>query len=401
MTEQADIMLCFQTDDEVAIDMACQYWDLDSEGSWAVTVKEIADHFNKPKHRIANLVRQAAVAYDLQARCMCCHAPREVDSRSDAAYSSRYSSGFVCDGCHRAQSRAQRLKEEEQQRLERERLAKIVRTVSNEDSVCEYGAMGYLEAILAYGIMLSSNSAMINGLVGNPYDLTLCPTNSLLSSLIGRLFNRRILVFRSDTSFEAIDQSSTSETGFSYFPLKVNWQFAKPANGESYREVFQEIGAIIDERTAHPEYNEAVSELWWSLGSAEAERYLRHELNSYRLSELVVGEKMKEAISYALGRFSIPQIRYLLWRVAKNAAALSARRDFTRQHALNTIPGNLIRDCDRALADGWTIKPYCLKWDEEEAGLTTLLFDRVLETGIQGFKCMTGSSIAEIAASRC
>jgi hypothetical protein len=91
-------------------------------------------------------------------------------------------------------------------------------------------------------------------------------------------------------------------------------------------------------------------------------------------------------------------LRYLLFRIAKNTAALSSRRDFTRQHALNTISGSLIRDCDRALADNWTIKPYCMKWDEEEARLIAILFDRVLQTGIEGFKSATGAAFDQVAA---
>ncbi len=287
--------------------------------------------------------------------------------------------------------------EEQKVRSKYRRRASLVQAIANENAVFDYDMISYFDAVLAHGVMLSSQSAIENGLVGNSFDLTLCPSNALLSNVLARLYDHGILVFRSDTSPEAIDPESRDETRFSYYPLKVNWQFATAKDNNSFSKIFNQIGSIIDQRADHPEYFETVSELWWMLGRDDALRYLDQELNSYRLSGFEAGEKTKEAISYALNRFSIPQLRYLLWRVAKNAAALSVRHDFTKRHALNTIPGSLIRDCDRAIADHWTIKPYCMKWDEEEAPLITILFDRVLETGIAGFRSMTGAVLEEMS----
>jgi hypothetical protein len=253
--------------------------------------------------------------------------------------------------------------------------------------------------MLTYGIMQHSHSAVSTGRVGNPYELALCPSNSLLSKLLARLRTSGILLFGSDTAIEAIDSSSEEGKGISYYPLKVNWQLAQPTSGESFPSLFRKIGAVIDARDEDPEYVDAASELWWMLGMDDAIRYLDRELSRYRIWDFSAGEKMNEALFHALSRFSIPKLRYLLYRIAKNTAALSTRQDFTRRHALNTIPGSLIRDCDRALADNWSIKPYCMKWDEEEAPLITRLFDRVLGTGIEGFRSTTGTTFDHEAAS--
>jgi hypothetical protein len=102
------------------------------------------------------------------------------------------------------------------------------------------------------------------------------------------------------------------------------------------------------------------------------------------------------ATRYCLQHFSIPKLRYLIWKVAKDTAAYAARRDVHRRQAMNSIPGSVIRVCDRALADQWEVHPYVLKWDEEEALITTMLFDRVLRTGVTGFKAMTGQSLFEL-----
>ena len=397
MGEQG-MLLCFLSSSQSEIELALEYWRLDPEGGWKTTVQEIAERSGKPKHRIPELARRAAVAYDLCVRCTDCRTPRAISSRGDVTYRDWNGAGYLCDRCRSGRQEAARLKEDENKRTEHERLYRIVQAASREDAVFDYAGIGYLDAVVAYAIMLSSDSAVATGVVGNPYELPICPSNSLLSSLLGRLFANGILVLRHDTPVEAIDPESRDGERFSYYPLKVRWQFALSVGGESFSSIFRLIGSVIDMRVDHPEYDHAVAELWWMLGMDDALQYLEQELGTYRLSGFVAREKMREAVLYALNRFSIPRLRYLLFRIAKNTAALASRRDFTRQHALNTIPGSLIRDCDRALADNWTIRPYCMKWDEEEARLITILFDRVLQTGIEGFKSATGGTFRQIAA---
>ena len=398
MLEQASIFLCFLTGEPSEIELALEYWGVDSQGRWKNTVREISERTGEPKHKIPEIVRRVVVTHDLDIRCADCRNPRVVSSRSDATYGVWRGLNYLCESCRSARLAAERLREAEEKQVEYERAREIIQALSDEGAVFDYSEIGYLDAVVAYGIMLSSDSAVATGLLGSPYHLPLCPSNSLLSRLLGRLFNHGILALRRDTPTDAIDPISQDNQQFSYYPLKVNWQFARPITDESFSSVFRQIGSVIDKRSDHPEFDYAVSELWWMLGMADAQRYLEQELNRYRLSGFVAGEKMKEALLYALNRFSIPRLRYLLFRIAKNTAALSSRRDFTKQHALNTIPGSLIRDCDRALADNWAIKPYCMKWDEEEARLIAILFDRVLGTGIEGLKSAAGLAFEQAVA---
>jgi hypothetical protein len=41
-----------------------------------------------------------------------------------------------------------------------------------------------------------------------------------------------------------------------------------------------------------------------------------------------------------------------------------------------------------------------LKWDEEEPLLTTTLFDRILGTGMAGFKVTTGETVKAMAQTK-
>lgn len=398
MLDSGNIMLCFLSGEQNAIDIASQYWACDSQRHWLKTVQEIADNFGIRKHKVPDRVRRFALAFDLNERCAQCYAPRLLTTRGDAMQARCYTLNFVCEECRATQAEATRLATEEKNRAEKERLGNIFQRLREEVRDFDYTTIGYLDAIVAYAIMLASETAISNGRVGDPHHLMICPSDSLLADLLGRLRNHRILVFANDTPITAISPESVLGGRVSYFPLMVSWQFAPPTGGNSFADVFREIGHVVEMRTEHPEFLDSVSELWWMLSEDEAIRYLREQLSTYQLTDLQVGDKLSEAITYALSRFSIPKLRYLLQRVAKNAAAFSTRTGITRRHALNIIPGNIIRDCDRALADSWSIKPYCLKWDQEEAQLTTLLFDRILGTGIEGFRSMTGEAVNQMAA---
>jgi len=154
---------------------------------------------------------------------------------------------------------------------------------------------------------------------------------------------------------------------------------------------------MLDAREDDPGYYEAVDELWWKLGYDDALQYLEQEVDNYRLPDVQVGPKTEGAIRHALENFSIPQCRREITNVVKNAAALSQHRDFARRHALNTIPGNLINYVDRAISEGWQISPLLRNWQNEEPVLTTVLFNRVLGTGLPGFKTFSGKFLSTMS----
>jgi hypothetical protein len=96
-------------------------------------------------------------------------------------------------------------------------------------------------------------------------------------------------------------------------------------------------------------------------------------------------------VLHALEHFSIPKVRREITNVVKNAAALSRHRDYVKRHALNTIPGTLINYVDRAVSEGWQVSPILHNWQNEEPILLTVLFNRVLRTGLPGFKTLSNS----------
>jgi hypothetical protein len=53
-----EIMLCFATDHQPSIQFATEYWASDDSEGWHYTVKEIAERWAQPQHKIAQIAGQ-------------------------------------------------------------------------------------------------------------------------------------------------------------------------------------------------------------------------------------------------------------------------------------------------------------------------------------------------------
>ena len=385
-------MLCFHSNDRDQLRVPLLYWSVSQDAKkWENTAQSLADGLGVRVDQLPGVLSTIADAYDLQIRCADCGTPRLLTTRS--AFQHELGYNFICPECASARRR-------EQQELLQAKLsegnARALRIIQDQCASNEpfsYSTITYFDATLAYAIMLTSETACATGKIGDITELPLCPSDKPLLDITRRLHRSGIIQFSDDTPLEAIapPQESDKEGVFRYYPLEIDWQLAEDIDGRSFPAVFRDLGETINTQDLNTDYEEAISNLWWMLAVDEINRYLNEQVDSYCLPAPTVGDKTLESIRYALGIYSIPQVRNLVWSVVKNAAALSKKREYSSKHALNTIPGNLIRYCDRARAENWEVRPYLRNWSEDEAVLITLLFDRVLGTGVAGFSTSTGA----------
>jgi hypothetical protein len=368
--------------------LALDYWKgvvVDGRFKWAATVDEISEQHGVPKKDVTKLVRLAAIAVNLEIRCGDCDFPQELSSRS--SLTARVYGNYLCTACVQARNRAliERKEQEEKQRSAAQR--NVITDACQRNQTFRYDDIAYLDAVIAFSIMLASDEACERGTFQQSDGLHLCTSAALSGKLLGRLFNAGILGMQKTTPWQAIELSDGNS--WSYYPHLVHWKFAQDLDDRSFSTVMTLLGEIIDEREDDPEYGQAVAELWRMLAYDDALNHLTKEVDSYRLPDVRVGPKTEEAIWHALEHFSIPQVRREITNVVKNAAALSQHRDFVKRHALNTVPGTLISYVDRAVSEGWQISPILHNWQNEEPIVLTVLFNRVLGTGLPGFKTLS------------
>ncbi|WP_263350106.1 hypothetical protein [Acidicapsa acidisoli] len=382
--------LCFDISYSEYWQLALDYWsgdDVAGRWKWHASVEDLSGLHGVPKKDVPKFVKLAATAVSLMRRCMDCDFPQELSSRSTVT--SKSYGDYLCNAClaARNQARLRRREEEERQRFAAEH-AHIAENCQR-NKTFDYDGISYANAAIAFSIMLASDEACEVGTFQRSDSLNLCESSSLSSKLLGRLSNAGVLGFDEGTPPQAVEIGQDSKWG--YFPHLVNWRFASDLGGRSFPEVLTLLGKVIDARDADLEYGGSVAEMWRMLAYDDALNHLSQEVDNYQLPDVRVGPKTEQAIWHALDHFSIPQVRREITNVVKNAAALSQHRDFVRRHALNTIPGNLISYVDRAVSEGWQVSPLLRNWQNEEPVLLTVLFNRVLGTGLPGFKTLSYS----------
>jgi hypothetical protein len=389
-----DLFLAFHTDDVRLIKLACDFWELDASNRWQYSVKELESATGLSRRDLIEHVHQAATAVCRAIHCTICNIPLVIEKRADLPQNAWRYVDWKCGDCTAKQLAEERRLVAEQEQRENQRLTEILDALKSDNTEYEYYGAPFYDAIVACSIMIQSELACDTGKIGNIASLGLSAGDDLARRLAAMLHNSGMIRFGNATTISSLSANST-ETRYTYYSLLVDWRMAPPAHAESFREVF----GILNNRLEGPfdsEEIDAIRSLWWDTARDAVEDHLRGQLRQYGLPEFNVGDKFREAFDYMLQRFSVPKARYLIYRVAKNAAALSTRVDFNRGRAINTIPGAIIRDCDRAIADNWNISGFTYKWDTEEPQLFTIIFDRLLRTGVSGFRMTSGSHLEQL-----
>lgn len=389
------LLLCFHTRSTAEqIQLALDYWAgsvQHGDWIWSEAVKEIAARSGVKNASLVQVVRQTASAHNLSVRCACKAAcdgsPREVTCRSDLT--SSCCSEYVCDECSAFLRKQKEREEQERARVriwkKRAFLASLVARLSPFD----YATMGYADAVAVYAIMLASDRACEAGYL-EADALKLFPSEAMNQSLLMDLFQKGILAVRDDSTLDCID---LLEAGvWRYEISQMRWRLAMDARGLPFPEVFELVGALIDQRKGHAQFEEFVRDFWWRIAMDDAMQFLTRENQRFRFPEYRYGPKTHKAVRYALESYSISQVRNLIKRSVGYAAQLSVSRDFHGGAPLATVPALIIGNVDRALSSNWTIFSVLPAWQEEPL-LVRVLFDRVLRTGVQGFREMCGARL--------
>ncbi len=386
--------LCFAADHAKYRQLAIEYWsgeEIDGRWKWDTTADELSHRHGVPKKDVPKLVKLAATAVNLKHRCVGCNSPEVLSLRS--AFISQFCGDHLCRECLEIQRQARLKKQEDEAKARSAAQREIISDLSRRNATFHYDNIGFVEAVIAFSIMLASDEACEQGQFGETDRLNLCASTSLTGQFLNRLFSAGILGIDEHTPPNAIEIQESRR--WSYYPNRVIWRFARDEQCRSFPEIMTLLGDVIDKREKlDSDHSKSVVELWRALAYDDALEHLSSEVDTYRLPDARIGPKTDEAIWHALEYFSIPQVRREITNVVKNAAALSQRRDFVKRHALNTIPGNLIRYVDRAMSEGWQISPMLHDWQNDEPIILTVLFNRVLGTGLPGFKSLSHSVLA-------
>lgn len=97
--------------------------------------------------------------------------------------------------------------------------------------------------------------------------------------------------------------------------------------------------------------------LWYELALDELLAYLGMRMVEHHF-EPRFGAKTTQVLGTLLEQYSVYEIFNFLWAAVRDAAAYQVRHHTSRRQAANAVIGICQRRAERALAEGWTVKPF-------------------------------------------
>jgi len=407
--QNRNLMLCFQTDDEEAIELALRYWATDADGSWNEKVKALCEDYGLRTHEITKRINSLSPAYDLNKRCPGCGVPMDISSRT--AYDAAYESGsfvyvnaptrmLVCPVCKsKAVERATNAEKKADERKQ-EMVYDAVMDWLSEDSP-EVDALEYLDAVYLYAVLLAANDMDEAHDTFGPASNFIAPlaaSKRVTAELLRRLCSIRAIVPAEDSPTSAFEFDVDNIKSFDL--IRVKWQLSASLSMLPVQTLLNALSSMIDAHTNGAGLVE-IETLWKLVSMSECENVLLECAEYYKFNELTVGERTKHALEYALEKYSVPQVWGIIWSATKSAASfLQSQASNGKRHAINSIPGNIIRFVDTSIQNKWTVNARTRQHWMTESTLTSLFFNRILSSQANGFRTITSATICDIFQAR-
>ena len=342
------LVLEIHTKDEQVRELCIDYWRLTDNKTFTCKLSELSKRHNLSAAAIRKLVNSNCTAFSEKFSCINCGASRPFKSRTDYTENSRYYSwdSWVCDTCFTVQK-------EENARLQEQ----------------QEGASEDLSYIAPHKY----------------YETPLSPCQDFDLEILMQLYRAGTLCIHPDSGREAIELVEEDPSSFHFYPLCVHWLLPL-SEEENAAHIVEELERVLPSKEWPAAWSSEVNALRTRMALEESLQYLRFVLSEHRF-DFTVGEKTIQVVKSLLNEFSVAQIYNFSWRAAKDAAAFYMRKHVSKQHAANTVPGSIQRLSERALAEGWEMKPYGRNFNVPQCMVSQVLYNTTLRIGDAGFDC--------------
>lgn len=369
----AAIELVLLTQDENEKSLCRDYWALISQSKFSYSVAKLSQLYKTSKARINEIVMRGSRAYLASDFCKTAHCSslRPIQSRAEYErnrHQRYFRREWVCDDCENA----------ERARLEEEltRRATLLQSQFNSqiDKAHLVGRLSFRDTIFLVSVLRAGGSEELDYVRPlQSFQTPLSPSESYDEEILSRLFNAGLLCIHPHTP---VGSTVVSEAQWEY-PLRESlWALPLPSGGPSPARFLEVLEASLHEPWTSDWWSEAQA-LYREAALQECVRFLQLRLEDHYFKP-ICGEKTLLVLRSVLSHFSIGQAFNFIWR-AVNQAAADVQKRLPKPHALNRIPGAIQRSAERALADGWIVKPFRRDYRAPESQIAQVLFTSVLK----------------------
>ncbi len=325
-------------------------------------------------------------AYIPYLRCNECAQPIQVSSRADfdlIRRSAKNNAEYRCSNCTTTQT----IKPNQPF----DRAPDQVSEPSSQpfNSTIDYSQLGYTSAVLLYSLLLAAGEQWNNNTIA-PISTqfgTLAPTLDFTIAIYLQLQNEKIITPSLPPFHHSFPNIGNSDY-LKFLTHEVTWVLSHDEQKMLTSPLMDSLELIIQKFDPV-----SATALWYAVAEAECERYFGELCDRYRFKrEMLYTEKVSAAIRYCLDRLSLPQVWNILWCTMRTIAALVQEGTYSHPHVYNMIPTIVMRDIDRRMGNNQQIRPWGRLQAHKESVITSVLFDKVFQTGTTAFEQVNGKN---------
>ncbi|WP_193076115.1 hypothetical protein [Pseudomonas sp. FME51] len=364
------MLLEIRTDVKSLFELCKDYWQLNDQGSFTYTIREIAEKHSMKAHIVSNLVSKHAYVSFENICCESCRVPYQLTSRNQFNSRNLYSD-TLCNICSDAEH--QSLINNQLSILESIKNA-VLSDQKNIQKLSLKEKVYLASAIQALG---HENLDQLTSLADNP-QCKLSPDIDYDRIILKYLIDNRISWISINTPLRSIVIKDDDNFTLDLFNSRLEIPFQTP-----------ELINLLDKFSTE-QYQEELKQsddffqLCLEVQLFECLAFLKHTLCEHRL-HFSPGEKTKLVISQCLRCFSVAQIYNFIWRAVKDSAAYYMRGGIGKLQAANSVVGNISKNMEKALANNWEVAPFKRNYRMPQSAISQLIFNTVLETDDGGF----------------
>ncbi|KIH85764.1 hypothetical protein [Pseudomonas batumici] len=341
------VELDFLTTDPEEMELANRYWAMNEYGEFLMPLKDLVPFKEiKQPAQLTKFVRTLCLAYDLNDICKC-GKPHRANGRSNVSRSQRQSH-HPCEACLQRQL----LEKQEREAAERAELeAKLAPHIEwMKSRTLVYRELADDSVLVLRALHASVGSRLWKGRFTHEDCSDLSPYAS--GGFVNRLYREGVLGDDPEAAWQGTYYQSEGE-------VRIRLEYAKlflPPDFEfgSGEEAFS---LLIDREFTD---SEALSTLWLDYACDDVTRYLMDQCELHnQLVEPVAFVKIQDTIRHGLRTYSVSQLWFIVWKVVRDAAALSRRSYYSQERATATIATKIRKQLELAdqtgeLRDTWS-----------------------------------------------
>jgi len=355
------------SDDPDDRDLVSRFWALGDDGKYLHTVKSLLPFKHIViSHGLTKHINHVSSAWDEHQICKECGGASEVRGRSEAKFTldTVY---ITCKSCKEDIAQALKLKQEAEDAKLNESLH--FRLQRNLAKTTIYSDIPNDIALILIALDQALNPRLLTAAFTVRECVNFAPGD--LIEFIRKLFNSEVIV---DIPSEAHRHAYIlKDDHFSFYMDQTAYRLVPDQSIPNMEEAFN---ALLFRGFSN---RAGLHSLWLDYGVSDCMAYLYGQCQLHNLKILGLDDdSVRSVLRTNLEIYSISQMWCVIWKVVRDAAALSMRPYYTKEKAAATIPGKIMRHLEDVKKNGAIIKQWN-RPDDQPSGTLGEVFNQYFE----------------------